>query len=701
MVASCLVGIAHGYYFSFFHFERIIVVQTLRPLMLHEYRWGSSSDSSVETEGGFGWLVSELDLTTIRGTLSQFPINDTLYLLNEKTSSATSTKNCDSYVQSSDDNGGDREEDGDSSEESSESDERAQVETTNAMIPPYQELAKNNRYSPGFLLPVILGAMESGLAMKPTPTASSSSSYVDQDGFQSALNVPFSIKNDFALIAHGLCERGALALAIASLCSSCAGIRKVAVSIITLFLLALDTKEARDLSSWRERPQILMVLNCLRRGLLKKISMKRKTLDHHVDQPEIPRLPVAVAIFLARSSLIVMKPEDPLYVAINRLFLKSDIDGGAFQDMNRIPGFVGLFCSSNEDAFQARKERLWALHLLKDSTLDSYSYALAASCHAPELIISSLDNFRSRESAGDKEGIEASLILEALTAFLVNGGFKAFRHLVGRMGLLSWIRTIFTGRPIFQILPSVKSRMALVDLIGAAAKAACIHSSRRKDVLIQELIALPEVLVQTALHDDDIGRRRKSNPNYGEEVFSRVCQSLKSIQFALEALGLRDEGKWEKSNSAALSLISTSRFIRHLQGDDEVNAGEIFSNLPIRLASEESDAAALVCARFLELLECPHAKSEKQTTMKASILHRTLQVSNYFGRKFDEDGSVLLTLIMKSDCMVSSTDNRAQWIKCLESLLATLPEGQEDDDRHGRARQEVSIARRFIPAKEQ
>ena len=642
----------------------------------------------------------------MRATLAQFPVNDTLLLLNQEVVASLEGSDDDSVSSNTTSSENRAESDHDGSKIEQSKYDAGVMARQNKHHHPIENA--NDKYSPGFLLPLILGALESGLSVK--SEESNSRMDVDEETPPSEpdFDAPFSIQSDLALIAHGLCEKGGLALAIAALCSSCARIRQVAVSILTLFLLALESQEAKELSSWRERPQILMVLHSLRRGLLSRMSSKVSTTGKDSLQSEIPRLPVAVALFLARSSLVVTKPEDFLYVSINRFFLKSEIDGGAFQDMNRIPGFVSLFCSSNDDPFQARKERLWALHLLQDSTLDSHSYALVASCHAPELIISSIDNFRSRENAGDKEGLEVSLILQVLTGFISNGGFKAFRHLVGRMGLLSWVRTIFIGRPIFHILPSSKSRQALLRLVKSAADAAVVHGTTRKDVLVQELIALPELLIQLALHGTPANTTKsKGSDRQSTEhslLLRTTCESIRSIVAALELLGLGNEERWEYCDSSGLSLVSCCRFLDHFQGVSSVETVSLLSNIPVRFDKTGAEAATLLCSRSLAF-----CFSEPGTEIQVSILKRISQLSKLYGSQFDTDGSVLLQLITNSHRAASSTDNRNQWQKCIKSVLdnhkdkseSTLPLATSPSTPSGISTEEiVAIAHGFLQAEE-
>ena len=80
-------------------------------------------------------------------------------------------------------------------------------------------------------------------------------------------------------------------------------------------------------------------------------------------------LPTVASTFLAKSLCILARPGDDLYGQMNRFFLRLDKFHGAFMDCFSLPAFVYLFCSVSTDTLQARKERIWALQLLKNNYL--------------------------------------------------------------------------------------------------------------------------------------------------------------------------------------------------------------------------------------------------------------------------------------------------------------------------------------------
>jgi hypothetical protein len=131
---------------------------------------------------------------------------------------------------------------------------------------------------------------------------------------------------------------------------------------------------------------------------------------------------------------------------------------------------MSLFCSSSEAPGQARRERLWALQLLSDGTVDSYCYKVAARCHAPELLLTFFDTSITRGDTGGDD-IERGLILDVLIRMLHFGSSVAPLHLVSRVGLLSWIHSLVEGRPSL----SIPIRIKIVKLLHAAVKAANTH----------------------------------------------------------------------------------------------------------------------------------------------------------------------------------------------------------------------------------
>jgi hypothetical protein len=185
----------------------------------------------------------------------------------------------------------------------------------------------------------------------------------------------------------------------------------------------------------------------------------------------IPKLPGLSALFLARACLVLARPFDDMYSSINRYFLQSLMDNGAFQDLFRVPGFISMYSSGVDEPVQARTQRQWALKLVRDGFLDEDCFKSLVSCHAPELLLSSVDNFRHRDqSFAGRE--ETCLLLSTLLKVLEVGGAKTHEVLTGRVGLLHWIRSVLVGRPELDVLPDAESRLLFVRITGIAVERA-------------------------------------------------------------------------------------------------------------------------------------------------------------------------------------------------------------------------------------
>ena len=328
----------------------------------------------------------------------------------------------------------------------------------------WKGLGKDIRYSPGFILPLILGALENSLSKS---THSSLHDQTKNDSLNDEKDGS-TATTEFVVVTRAWGRRGSLSLALGSLCSECSSLRKVAVATLVHIKKALDTEEARKLSTWRERPQLAMIVDSVQRGLAVRIAMR---LDLHEQEPSslnIPKLPALSTVFLARAALIIVKPGDQMFRPMNRYFLRLDDGHGAFQDTNRLPAFISLFCSSANEPGQARRERLWALQLMKDSFVEAYCYRMIESCHAPELVMSTFQSIHSRQE-DDQHDSERILLIDTLASMLENGGRRAASHLIGRLGLLSWIRgQLVFSDDVMRVLPSLGSRIAFLRLTFVA-----------------------------------------------------------------------------------------------------------------------------------------------------------------------------------------------------------------------------------------
>ena len=134
---------------------------------------------------------------------------------------------------------------------------------------------------------------------------------------------------------------------------------------------------------------------------------------------------------------------EPIYQSLLRMspsFLRLSNHHGAFTDCFSIPAFMSLFCSAHDSPDQARKERKWALNLLKDGTGDSYSYRMASRRHVPELLLTAFDALFIRQDF-NKDDQECILLVESVEVLVKWRESSSFYHYFDAVGLTSWMQS--------------------------------------------------------------------------------------------------------------------------------------------------------------------------------------------------------------------------------------------------------------------
>ena len=411
---------------------------------LDEMHWKGSSFSSgnavsIKTHGDWQWLVDSLDTVRIHTTLHQFPMHDSI-------TSESSRRHSEVHFDEADAKADANDKENDSTVLP---DEGPLIVENRTSSRKWQGRGADVRYSPAFIIPLILGALESQWS------ESLVGQQLDIRGASDSMCVS-SLGNDvaFVVLSQRLCDKGALALSIASLSSQCPVVREIAMSTLGLIMLATNSNTARELTTWRSRPQIAVLLNSLQRGL---------AIRRAIFPSECPRLPVVAAIFLAKASFIINKPGDPMFGPINKYFLKIEEGHGAYNEFSRLPGFIPFFCSSADEGDQARRDRIWALQFLKDAFVDSSCYRMISSCHAPELILTTLQGISARSD--EDVDLERTLLLETMTRLVQHGERAAGSHLIERLGLLSWLVSFLASDSVSVILPTLDSRRAYLELV--------------------------------------------------------------------------------------------------------------------------------------------------------------------------------------------------------------------------------------------
>jgi hypothetical protein len=620
---------------------------------LEAYHWGVISDPEATTSASWDSFLNRLENHRIRATLIQFPMWDSYY---PDASDGDGIKNASTAIPEVDVGSGDEQElPHDESEHDESFHKDAELPNGEDVIKPknlvWQGEGRDIRYSPAFMLPLILGSLENGLSCPPDGSDAIKTS---EDGMGVTHN------ELLASIAHRLCTKGALGLSLASLCSKCNGVRKLALSTLALFVAAFNTAEAREDSSWRERPQLAMIVNAVQRAMSLRYGRA------FIANGEVPMLPALVAIFLARATLSMSTPESALYVPLNRFFLKTENSHGAFQDTNRIPAFISLFCSSSDEHEQSRKERLWAIQLLKDGCLDPYCFRLVAACHAPELILTSYDNFRAR-NALDRDGNESSLLLDATRVLIENGGSRAATYLIGRMGLLSWLRAITTGRPLEDILGSTRSIVSFLKLVSTAVEKATSIETLLSEGLIQEVFGLVRPVLNVFLVCQgavENSQRQISANQDNDSITKLVCRALGALGALSKAAGEMHTPGMRVVNLHldGLSLGLTSQFLELVPEDMMPLVAFSLTCLPISYIEGDIWQARRHCAFLLGLA----SKGCLDGEILCSFLARINLLMTLFGRTLDENGELLLMLLSKSRAFVLIDEARELWLNCLK-----------------------------------
>lgn len=438
---------------------------------MDQFRWNGVPEdetcSKIKDKQLWDWLVNGLQLGRVRQTLRCFPLHDALipaplYDLEEVTE-VHAMEIGGEYRHSS-----------------------ARNEATERSSTATRRPANDTSYSPGYVLPLILAALES------------CTGEFKEQATQSLRHgqLPSAAKSGMAMLtrmAQRLCEKGGLSLALASLCSKCPALRQVALSVISFFMWAIDSEEAREITSWRERPQLAMLLHSVHRALaVRRAILMAREEENGIKESatwSVPCFPGFSAVFLARAAFALTRPGESMFVPLNKFFLSIDSEHGAFRDMNRLPAFITFLCSSSDDPDdQARDERLWALKLFKAGFLDESCFKMVAACHAPELLLTTIYNHRMRRTTtGGTDDEECLVLLEAVETMMVRGGRHAMHQLVGRMGLLSWLRTVLES-PLAaeQVLRTQATQIAFLELLAVSVRQATTYEAESKSQAADE-----------------------------------------------------------------------------------------------------------------------------------------------------------------------------------------------------------------------
>jgi hypothetical protein len=597
-------------------------------VQLYQLKWGGVSHRAA-SRGPWEWLADALDISRVQTTLRAFPIDDSI----------------DPYL----------------AVLPTESPELNWTEQDKGAFS--EELLPDQRYSPGFLLPLVLAALEDAMDYN----------------VSSMENV--CIQGHTVAIAQRLCDRGAVALSLMALCSNCPHIRRVSVSILALMIMIIHSKEAIGSALWRDRPQLALILDSVQRALASR------PVESH-EKPAVPQLPAVSALFLARASLIASRPGDRLFASINRVFLRIPHDHGAFQDLWRLPAFISLLCSFADDPEQVASERVWALHLLKDGFLNESCYKPLIACHGAELLLTSVDNLRLRP-AGDKHG-ECALLLDALEAIVDKGGEKCEEHFIQRLGLLSFLRSLVMARPTFTLLRTKKSHIAFLRLAESSIKKASTTLSPEDFAtatagFAQYLIGFCLTSIQNS------GGREDSETTI---VIRHTGTTLIALAKLPSAIGDKRVLALEPGilRADGICLASASEFISVIKKSDLPLVLAAICNLPLRCTMEDETNAASFCMQMLRLVQV----IDQHEIPFVGVMLTISKIAKFFNNSFDRENAILRLLLQLRNSNARSEDSLGAWSSCLSQLLLDI-----DDGAPGRQEEEVltCLARKLARSK--
>ncbi len=489
---------------------------------------------------------------------------------------------------------------------------------------------KDERYSPGCLLPLALAQLE--LAMD-----------IDHEAILvSTGNVNLRVVD----LAQRYCERGVAALCFMALASNCTRLRHTGVAILGLLNFLAGSKLALESSTWRSRPQLMMLLDSFRRSMVIFNETKELTV-------QCPQLPGLSALFLAKASLVLSHPGDELYANINRVFLRIEKDHGAFQDLWRLPAFVALFCSSADDHEKLLEERIFALRLVRDGFLNEMCYKPLHACHGIEMILSSFGNYKMRSHPDKRD--ELVVLMEALERLVSFGGVRSSEHLFKRLGLMSFWRSLILARSFTSFVQTSKERGAFLSCLRVCLN----HSS---SVLSKDDFSLATQGLWPPLLDFCLGLIA-SDTSY---AFS--CLSTLS---ALNYASLTLEPPIAKFNAVAFSTATS--LLRVIEALKESSFPMILCTMPLCTSDRDADEdyAVIICLGLLRLAV------RKELALDCALL-RIESLINYFDSStFDRNEELLISLLKLRSNITLNEGMISLWQKCVLILVKSRPDDVE------------------------
>ena len=586
-------------------------------MYVDQLRWGDAADCGRQ-ENGWDWLIESIEISRVYATIENFPVFDTILPYCCAPGEAVEV----------------------------EPNEGERIE---------KQRDDSRRYSPGFLLPLILAALNDDAEFQ------SSSILLVQP-----LQTPPLERMLGPLFLQRLYEKGAIALAIASLSCKCLSIRKISLAILGLFTTALNRQDARNSVSWHYRPQIGMLLNSVQRSLILRFCDANKhNAPDLVD--DVPQLPGFSSVFLARASIILSHPADPLYTSINRAFLRSEEDAGAFQDLTRLPVFVALFCSSAETPEQLSAERRFALNLVQEGFTEVGNYKMLTQCHCPELMLTSIDFALVRSSFGFDDDLQ--ILFGTLTHMIVSGDDRLAAHIINRLGLFAWARALMVGKYSF---PNIHVYVAFLKMLNALFNLGSRHENvvSRSDIVAASR-GMAQCVLNIAIEQPYNGQTKNRSRTSVDLVLSHTCEILLLLSQAQRATNVDTPDKDDfqiHCQPDGIVLDAAVRFVDELRLHPHYIPKVVVAvcTLPIKFYPADISSLKHLCTI---LVDTHKSLQNESNASKLAIFRRLCFITQSIVSVVDVTADVLQCLILwRSQCTSCST-LRQVWYEIIKTLV--------------------------------
>ncbi|KAM6224025.1 nucleolar pre-ribosomal-associated protein 1 [Rhynchocyon petersi] len=153
---------------------------------------------------------------------------------------------------------------------------------------------------------------------------------------------------EFVVDCRKFWDSNSLGLTVAALSSYDPRMRAAAYYVLAAYYSHLEG------ARFREQAQLLYLLDVVRNGI----------------RSQNMRLTFSLTLFIAKAALLILKPEEHMYLKISK-FLLSHED----LNMNKVPGFFRFFYSTD---FEQKTEQEWIFGLLRQGIRDKHCYELYA-----------------------------------------------------------------------------------------------------------------------------------------------------------------------------------------------------------------------------------------------------------------------------------------------------------------------------------